>query len=500
MLSFAEYRALDGVALAELVRTRQVSPSELLETAIARAQAVNPKLNAIVIPMHELARARARSELGGPFAGVPFLIKDLHQDYADVLASAGSVAWKRANHRPARHSEIVARWLRAGTVIFGRTNTPEFGAKGITEPDAWGPTRNPWDLARTPGGSSGGAAAAVAADVVPIAGASDGGGSIRIPAACTGLFGFKPGRGRTPMGPDAGEALHGAALNHVLTRSVRDSAVMLDATAGDEAASLFRIAPPERPYAEEVAREPGQLRIAFSARSPIGSEVHPDAVAAVQRTAQLLEKLGHQVEEAAPAIDGVTMAHDFCTVWFAQLAVVVDDTRKMLGARSSDFELDTQAMAAVARATSSVGYAESYVRWLRYAQALAEFMTRYDLYMTPTLALPPAQVGERTTPAWAERVMRVGMPLGLSRVLPLAKGTIEQAVLENLKRVPFTQLANVTGVPAMSVPLEQFADGLPLGIQFVAPHGGEGRLFSLAGQLERAAPWHTRRAQAIDRS
>lgn len=194
------------------------------------------------------------------------------------------------------------------------------------------------------------------------------------------------------------------------------------------------------------------------------------------------------------------MAHDFCTVWFAQLAVAMEDTRRMLGARSTEFELDTQAMAAVAKAASSVAYAESYVRWTRYAQAFAEFMTRYDLYMTPTVALPPAHIGQRTTPAWAEQAMRVGMPLGLSRVLPLAKSTIEEAVLENLKRVPFTQLANVTGVPAMSVPLEQFSDGLPLGIQFVGPHGGEGKLFSLAGQLERAAPWHMRRPQAIDRS
>jgi amidase len=493
MISFAEYAALDALALAELVRSKQVTASELLETAIARAETVNPKLNAIVIPMHDLARARAKTELDGPFTGVPFLLKDLYQDYAGVLATSGSMAWKKAQYRPTRHSELVERFLRAGTVPFGRTNTPEFGAKGTTEPEAWGPTRNPWDLTRTPGGSSGGAAAAVAAGVVPMAGASDGGGSIRIPAACTGLFGFKPGRGRTPSGPEIGEALHGAAMNHVLTRSVRDSAAMLDATQGDERASLFHIAPPERPYLEEVACEPGRLRIAFSTRSPIGSEVHPDAAAAVERTARLLEGLGHEVEEAAPSIDGEAMARDFCTVWFAQLAVVVNETCKKLGAASSNFELDTLAVVAIAKATSSVAYAEAYVRWTRYAQQLAEFMTVRDLYMTPTLALPPARVGQRTTPAWAEQAMRIGMPFGLSRVLPLASGTIEHAVLENLKRVPFTQLANVTGVPAMSVPLEQFSDGLPLGIQFVAEHGGEGTLFSLAGQLERAAPWSSRR-------
>jgi amidase len=333
----------------------------------------------------------------------------------------------------------------------------------------------------------------VAAGVVPIAGASDGGGSIRIPAACTGLFGFKPGRGRTPSGPDRGEALHGAAMNHVLTRSVRDSAAMLDASHGNEQASLFCIAPPERPYADEVSREPGRLRIAFSTRSPIGGEVHPDVIAALERSARMLEQLGHHVEEATPAIDGIAMARDFCTVWFAQLAVVVDDACARFRARSSDFELDTLAMVAIARATSSVAYAQAYVRWTQYAQQLGAFMAKHDVYMTPTLALPPAQVGLRTTPVWAEQAMRVGIPLGFSRVIPLASGTIEQAVLENLKRVPFTQLANVTGVPAMSVPLAQFSDGLPLGIHFLARHGGEGTLFSLAGQLERASPWHARR-------
>src|SRR5688572_2259402 len=310
MTSADEVLQLDAVAQAELVRRGQLSASELLEAAIARAERLNPKPNGIVIPTYEIARARARGALNGPLAGVPFLIKDLFQDYAGVLASSGSHALRRAGATPDRHSEIVARDLAAGLVIFGRTNTPEFGAKGITEPEAWGATRNPWNLDHIPGGSSGGSAAAVAAGIVPMAGGNDGGGSIRLPAGHCGLFGLKPGRGRTPWGPTYAEMMHGAAMNHVLTRSVRDSAAMLDATHGPEIGSMYRIAPPERPYLEEVTREPGRLRIGFTAASPIGTDVDPEAVTAVRNAAKLLESLGHHVEEAAPDIDGMQLAQD----------------------------------------------------------------------------------------------------------------------------------------------------------------------------------------------
>src|SRR5688572_9077716 len=307
---FKEYGNYDALGLAELVRNRQVSAPELLEAALARAEAVNPKLNAIITPMHDIARARAKETLEGPFAGVPFLTKDLFQEYAGVRTAYGCKALKAAGYTAAEHSEIVRRWLAAGTVIFGRTNTPEFGAKGITEPDAWGATRNPWNLAHTPGGSSGGSAAAVAAGIVPMAGGNDGGGSIRLPAGHCGLFGLKPGRGRTPWGPAYAELMHGAAMNHVLTRSVRDSAAMLDATHGPEIGSMYRIEPPARPYLEEVTREPGRLRIGFTAASPIGTDVDPEAVTAVRNAAKLLESLGHHVEEAAPDIDGMQLAQD----------------------------------------------------------------------------------------------------------------------------------------------------------------------------------------------
>jgi amidase len=489
---FKEYGNYDALGLAELIRNRQVSASEVLEAALARAEAVNPKLNAIIIPMHDIARARAQEPLDGPFAGVPFLTKDLFQEYRGVRTAYGCKALKAANYVAPEFSEITLRWLKAGTVIFGRTNTPEFGAKGITEPDAWGPTRNPWNLEHTPGGSSGGSAAAVAARVVPMAGGNDGGGSIRLPAGHCGLFGLKPGRGRTPWGPAYAELMHGAAMNHVLTRSVRDSAAMLDATHGPEIGSMYRIEPPARPYLEEVTREPGRLKIAFTTKSPIGTAVHPEAVQAVTDAARLLESLGHHVEEAEPAIDGMQLAQDFITMWFANCAATVDQVKQQTGCGNDGFELDTLAMVAFGHASRASEYVASYLRWNEYTRKLGEFHQKYDLFMTPTMALPPARVGQIVTPGWQQVILKILLTLRLTRVI-LSGGFIEQMVRENLKWVPFTQLGNLTGVPGMSVPLHWTADGLPLGTHFLAPHGGEDVLFRLAGQLERARPWQDRR-------
>jgi amidase len=493
MISVEEYLRHDAMGIAELVRRREVSASEVLEAAIARADAVNPRLNAIVIPMYEIARERAKGELSGPFQGVPFLLKDLFQEYANVPSTSGCGALKRSRSTPRRHAEITRRWLAAGTVIFGRTNTPEFGSKGITEPDAWGATRNPWQLDHSPGGSSGGAAAAVAAGIVPMAGASDGGGSIRIPAASTGLFGLKPGRGRTPWGPEQGEKMHGAALNHVLSRSVRDSALMLDATHGPEIGSLFKLAPPPRPYLDEAMRDPRPLTIGFTIRSPIGTDVDAEAVKAVEDAAHLLESLGHKVERAEPNIDGERLANDFLRAWFAQVAVTVRGVRAETGCGDDGFETDTLMMAALGHAHAADEYVESYGHWYDYARALSEFHARYDLFMTPTLGTPPPKIGEVKTPAWIGQLTRRGLKLGLSKVLRYASGTIDTVTRDSLRHVPFTQLANLTGVPAMSVPLHWCADALPLGVQFIADHGGEGLLFALAGQLERAKPWVDRR-------
>lgn len=302
-MKFSEYVQYDGLGLAQLVKNKEIQAVELLELALERSAQVNPKLNAIIIPMHEQAKQRTKQNLSGPFAGVPFLVKDLFQEYQGVPTSYGSHSLKRINYTPDFNAEIVNRWEKAGIISFGRTNTPEFGIKGITEPDAWGACHNPWNLKHNSGGSSGGSASAVAGGIVPIAGAGDGGGSIRIPASYCGLFGLKPSRGRTPWGPQYSEAMHGAAMQHVLCKTVRDSAAMLDAVQGPEQSSLFTIQAPDQKYLDIIQQSPKKLKIAFNTQSPIGTKVSKDAIQAIQQTAKLLESLGHIVVEDRPKID-----------------------------------------------------------------------------------------------------------------------------------------------------------------------------------------------------
>ncbi|MEY7974109.1 amidase [Saccharomonospora xinjiangensis] len=486
-MRYDEYRRYDAVGLAGLVARGEVSPAELLEVAIRRAEDVNGRLNAIVHPMYDVARTRAASELSGPFAGVPFLLKDLMQDYAGVPTGSGSRALRHRS--PAKHSEVVRRWLDAGLVVFGKTATPEFGLKGVTEPDATGPTRNPWSLDHTPGGSSGGSAAAVAAGVVPVAGASDGGGSIRIPAACCGIVGLKPGRGLVPAGPGHAEHLAGAATDGVVSRTVRDTAAMLDVLARTpDPGAPYPVAVPATSYVELARRTPPRLRIGFTTRSPLGTPVHADAVAAVDHAATLLGKLGHDVEPAEPGIDGVALARDFMTMWSAQTAVTIAATKRNTGARDREFEVDTRLLAASAHSVRAAEHAEARARWNDYTRALADFHGRYDLMLTPALARPPVRVGELATPP----LLRLGGELLLRLRLtgPFTKTRLwHDQVLANLAPVPFTQMANITGRPAMSVPLYRTASGLPLGVQFVGGLGGEATLLALATQLEEEFPW-----------
>lgn len=490
-----EYQAYDATALAELIRTGEVSAPEILEVAITRAEAVNPDLNAINVPMYAEARRRASQPGAGPLSGVPFLIKDLFQDYAGWPTSAGNAALRTV--AVPEHAELVRRWLDAGLVIFGKTNVPEFGAKGVTEPVEFGPTRNPWNLHHTPGGSSGGSAAAVAAGVVPVAGANDGGGSIRIPAACCGLFGLKPGRGRVPAGPRAGEPMHGAAVNGVLSRTVRDSALLLDVMAGPEPTAPVAIAPPERPFRAEVGREPGRLRIGYTTRSPLESRVHPEARAAVDSTATLLSELGHEVEEAEPAIDGHALTEDFVTMWVAQLAALVDWVKTTTGCGDSAFESDSLMLAATGRATSAATYVGCHSRWHDYTRALVDFHGTYDLLLTPTIAGPPVTIGRLDPPEWLRTAERLLVRARAERVVA-ATDLVLQEVRTNLAATPFTQLANLTGTPAMSVPLHWTEAGLPLGVQFGAAPGGEGLLLRLASQLEQARPWAHRRPAGMN--
>lgn len=490
-MRFDEYLQHDATSLADLVRRGEVSPSELLEAALTRADETRA-LNAIVCRLDDSARAHARQafDARATFCGVPFLVKDLFQDIAGVPTSCGSKSMvKRA---ATEDSDVVRRWREAGLNIIGKTNTPEFGARNVTEPSLWGPALNPWDLSRTPGGSSGGSAAAVAAGVVPVAGANDGGGSIRIPAAACGLFGIKAGRGRISMGPLMGEPMGGAAVQGVISRSVRDSAAMLDVLQGPEATAPYHMAAPLMPYVEAMRAAPKRLRIGFTTESPVGTPVDPQAVAAVQDAAALLQSLGHEVEPVAQPVDGVRLAEDFLLNWFCAQAQLVDAVRESTGAKLTDFEGDTRLMAAVGRSVSGVELLTCQARWHEHVQALARFHARFDLWLTPTLSAPPPTIGSMDTP-WlldllSDLVRRIGLA-GQLRHSP----SFQRTVLHNLAWTPYTQLANLTGRPAMSVPLHWTPEGLPLGVQFVGALNSEALLLQLAAQLEQARPWAARR-------
>jgi len=485
-MDFHEYRAHDATGLAELVAGRQVSAAELLAVARDRAAAVNPQLNAIVRDVP----ASPTEELDGPFAGVPFLIKDLAQDYAGLPTSSGSRAWMSTP--AAEHATVVQRWVDAGLVVFGKTNTPEFGAKGITEPVAWGPARNPWNPERTPGGSSGGSAAAVAAGVVPCAGANDGGGSIRIPAACCGLVGLKPGRGLTPSGPAHGEPMHGAAVQGVVSRTVRDTAGMLDVLRGGEPGGPYVPGIPDAPFSSCVGQDPGRLRIGVRVPSAITAAPHPEAVAAVDATVRALTELGHHVEELTEApFDDAVLAKDFLLTWFVHVAHEVAEATRRTGAGDDSFERDTLIMAALGRATGGVDYVAAVERRHEHARRLTTFFESYDLLLTPTLATPPPRIGQFDLPIALQRGADVLIRTRTARLLRHTR-IVDDMVDQNLGWVPYTQLANITGRPAISLPLHQTVDGLPLGVQFVAPLAGEALLIRLAAQLERAVPWSDR--------
>jgi len=462
----------DMTALAELVRQRKASPTELLEAAIARAEALNPRFNFMAQKHYDYARAAIAKGLPkGPFTGVPWLLKDLNTYIAGELTEQGSRYYK--GNRATVTSELVRRHERAGLVVFGKTTVPEFGLSGTTESRATGLTRNPWNPDHTSGGSSGGASAAVAAGVIPGAHATDGGGSIRVPASCCGLFGLKPSRGRVPMGPPRTEGWGGMSTHHAVTWSVRDSAALLDATHGIERGSRYGAPTPERTFLEEVLREPGPLRIALNVTSPTGTPVDPECVAAVRDAAKLCENLGHQVEEAAPKIDAATLGRAVFTMISASIAADLRAREIATGIAAGPemIETVTRAFYDMGMKTSGVDFAQANSDLQLAATTVADFMESYDLLLSPTLASPPVKLGI----------------LGLS---PADITAYYKAVTEF---GPFTALFNQTGQPSMSVPLAMSKSGLPIGVMFSARYGDEATLFRLARQLERAAPWAGRR-------
>ena len=471
----AWYDEHDAVGLAQLVAAGEVTAAEVVDEAIARIEARNASLNAVIATCYDDARDRLAAGLpAGPLMGVPMLIKDLYVHVAGLPTTHGSRLF--ADAVADRDSEHVTRLRRAGCVVLGKTNTPEFGSAATTEPLLFGATRNPWALDRSSGGSSGGAAAAVAGGMLPAAHATDGGGSIRIPSSCCGLFGLKPTRARTTVAPFAGEAAGGMSVQHAVTRTVRDSAALLDATYGPGAGDPYCAPALERPCSGALAQDPAPLRIALITKTPDGTTVHSECVDAVNRAASLCEELGHHVEPTEWPMHVDAMA-EMSPIMGPNLTVTIEQRLESLGRGLRDDDLEPVARDSVERANAATAtqYARALHRCHALGRTMAAFHTDYELVLTPTLGTLPR-------------------PLGAERSY-----TDRTEYVEGLYRyVGMLPLFNITGQPAMSVPLHWTDDGLPVGVQFAAPFGDELTLFELAAQLERAAPWAQRRPPLSD--
>ncbi|MFC3070344.1 amidase [Phenylobacterium soli] len=465
-MKFEDYRSRDAVGLAALVAKGEVSAGELLDVAVARMAEVNPKINAVVQDL--TGRARSEPPAKGPLHGVPFLLKDLGIALAGTPTSRGSRVY--ASTPAAADSALGRLYREAGLAIFGKTNTPEFGLWPVTESELYGPCRNPWDLRRTSGGSSGGAAAAVAAGIVPAAHASDGGGSIRIPASCCGLFGLKPSRGRVSFAP-VGEGWGGASINHAVTRSVRDSAALLDVACRPQPGDPYFLPPPEVAFAEQARRAPQRLRIGFFPGAMQAPALDPECAAAMKDAAALCESLGHSVEEVTMPGDVEAMRLAAGLVIAASVAADLDAEAERRGRAIGEGEIEALTMANYRRGQKVA--APAYVRAIAtihaYGRAVAQLFETYDVVVMSTLGRPAIPIG------W----------LFEDR---------EQIAERVFSYMPNTQPFNNTGQPAMTVPLAWSKGGLPIGVQFVGRTGEDGLLLSLAGQLEQARPWFDRTA------
>jgi len=491
---FDEYAQYDGLGLAELIAKGEVHSTEVLEAAIARAEALNPELNAIVTPLYEHARERVRKELSGPFAGVPFLLKDVHHALKGTPMSNGSRLHK--GEESTFTAEIVRRFLEAGVVVFGKTNTPEYKASVLTMPEAWGPTRNPWDPTRLPGGSSGGSAAAVAAGIVPMASATDEGGSIRMPASACGVFGLKPSRGRNPIGPDFSWEAEGLSTSGVITRTVRDTAAMLDVTEGPEPGSPYS-APGPTGFLSALDQGPGQLRVGVSRSTDVfGVGMDQPCVDAARSAGLLLQDLGHIVEDVSLPYDEWEVLRAFMVLLGANISAIVADLEARYGkARVHDSLEDVSLLLAkVGRVVPAEAVGTSRLVARRIGAKLADFFSAYDILVTPTLGRVPIPLDQAPPTVAERRLLRFLLsPAGAG--LFHVKGLLERVMetqRESLARQVLwrTPVANLTGVPAMSVPLHRSEDGLPVGVQFIGRYGDEVTLLKLAAQLEQAKPWH----------
>ncbi|MEO8857210.1 MAG: amidase [Burkholderiaceae bacterium] len=468
-LTFNEYRDFDALGLAQAIRRRDFSRREALDAALSRLGDVNPEVNAVTY-LHQAAVDQAGGEAQGPFAGVPYFIKDLHAPVAGMPLTHGSRLF--VGNVPDFDSETVTRLRRAGFVILGRTASPEFGMSASTEPALTGPTRNPWNLARSAGGSSGGAGAAVASGILPASHATDSGGSIRIPASCNGLVGLKPTRGLQATGPHRGEAAHGLGHEHAVTRSVRDCAAILDATAGRDMGAPYFTAKPAEPYLQALARPPKRLRIAFTTHTFDGKPVDAECRAAVLGAVRLLQGMGHEVHEGSPVFDGAALGEATGTLLLTGLASNVAAREAQLGraAREDELEAVTREAVQLGNKVTGLHYASRFNIINREVRRVAAFFENTDVLVTPTLASPPIELGTLSSQTMRLDAFHAGM----------------QAF------APFTSVFNATGQPAITLPLHWSADGLPIGVQFVGRFAEDTQLLQLAAQLELAAPWFNR--------
>jgi len=471
MTSFPEYEQYDALGLADLVRTKQVTAEELLDAAIERVNARNPAVNAVISRRDDAAREAIRAGLPeGPFTGVPFLLKDLNGWLAGDRVTRGSPFF--ANTPPATMDSVhVSRLKAAGLVPFGRTTTCEAGLSLTCEPQFYGATRSPWNTDRISGGSSGGSAAAVGARMVPMAHASDGFGSIRAPAACCGLVGLKPPRGRNTMAPYTGEGLAGCSTEHAVTLTMRDTATLLDATRGIGPGDPYTAPAPQRSFASELGANPGRLRIAFTTKTPNNVPVAEEYLRALEDAATLCEALGHDVAEADPLIDADQVVAAFLTIIAANTAVTLSShPTKQRPPTPDEVERVTYATAKMGERIVSADYVRATQTAHRLGRQMAAFHREWDILLTPALGtMPPA-------PGWIDMML--------------------DDVDEYWRRVfafsPFTVLFNLSGQPALTLPLGQMRDGLPAAVHLVAPFGDEAALIRLGSQLEAARPWFAR--------
>jgi len=468
-MGFAEYSNYDGLGLAELVKKKEIKPTELIEAAIERIDRHNPQLNAVVFKAFDEARTMAKMEHSGPFAGVPMLLKDLLGSKKGWPNRVGSRFVPPVSSR--FDSTLVVRFQAAGLIPLGKTNVPEFGVLPFTEPKLYGPARNPWNLSHSTGGSSGGSAAAVAAGIVPLAHGNDAGGSIRIPASCCGLVGLKPTRGRNPLGPVMGEALGGLVAEHVVSRSVRDTAAVLDATAGPEIGDPYAAPPPPGSYLAATRRKPKKLRIAFTTRC-LDSEIDLECRAACEAAAKLCDKLGHYVEEGRPQLsvdDGANFRTNLTVIWVAGLAMSIESYSKALGKTPAreDFEGLTWGRYQLGKSVTAVQYQLCRASLQASSRQVARCQQAYDAWITPVLARPPLEIG----------------------AIDLDETDVVKGFAPIQAYVPFTPMENVTGQPAISLPLTWSNLGLPIGVQFVGCFGEEHLLHQVAAQSEKGEPW-----------